>query len=181
MLGTNINNYIDSWHRSLKENYVESHRKKCPEVLVYNVPKEVVPDLRIQCDFTSRRMTVPEKYQLTRDMVMPPEVAATYVHISDDEIWGQESSFQVVTVRSFKDRLATYKISLNDSGLVSRCAYPYVKNNLIVCKHMYIARHMYDYRINFDARNFDKSVDSLLFSSLPYEPTADRKLIEDNI
>lgn len=69
-------------------------------------------------------------------MVIPPEVAATYVQISNDDIWGQESSSQVVTVRSFKDELVTYKISFNDSGLVSGCACPYMKNNLIVCKHM---------------------------------------------
>lgn len=137
--------------------------------------------LRIKCDFTSRRMTVPKKNQLAECMVIPTEVDVMYVQISDDEIQGQESSFQVVTVKSFKDELVTNKISFNDNYLVSGCACPHMTNNLIICMHMYKTRRIFNYGINFGTRKLDTSIDSPFFSSLPNEPQADRKLIEDNI
>lgn len=69
MLGTNTNNFVESWHRNLKVNYLGSQREQRPGVVVFKILKKVMLDLRmrvliIELDFTSRITTILEKISL---------------------------------------------------------------------------------------------------------------------
>ncbi|KAI9310069.1 hypothetical protein BX666DRAFT_1871021, partial [Dichotomocladium elegans] len=65
----NTNNYIESWHRQLKEGYVSSLRRQRIDVLVYILWDMVLPDvvqdyLRIKANFSPHRLNKAERQRL---------------------------------------------------------------------------------------------------------------------
>ncbi|KAI8063306.1 hypothetical protein BC940DRAFT_214923, partial [Gongronella butleri] len=60
------NNYVESWHRTLKQVYLPSLRSERVDVLVWILMEQVLPDVmddhvRTLQHFQSRRMTLAER------------------------------------------------------------------------------------------------------------------------
>lgn len=74
----------------------------------------------------------------------------------NDESRESRKSDKVVTVMSSQKHLFQHKLSFNDlSGYVSGCACLFMSANLSDCKHIYLARCICWYIIDFDTRRFD--------------------------
>ncbi|KAG2216419.1 hypothetical protein INT45_001376 [Circinella minor] len=131
----NTNNYIETWHRQLKEVYLPSLRRQRVDVLVYILWSLVLPDL-IQdhlctvAKFRLRRMNKAERTRLARVNELNEEEEAA-------RIVSQHGN--IIKVLSFTDESITYDVLFDvDDDYIISCTCPDNEANDSPCKHMYL-------------------------------------------
>lgn len=150
----NTNNLVESWHNKLKTVYLKSARKQRPDFLVYKLLREALIDLRPKVagavnGLGSRRMCQAEISQLNKCNAIRLQDAEDYItrpSLPEDS----EELEKAVLVKSFSNAAVDYTVSLNDSGFISRCTCPYMTENRIVCKHMFMVERLLGYTICYD-------------------------------
>ncbi|KAG2220710.1 hypothetical protein INT45_012574 [Circinella minor] len=131
----NTNNYIETWHRQLKDVYLASLRRQRVDVLVYILWGLVLPDLMQDhlCTvpkFRLRTMNKAERRRLAHVNELNEEEAAA-------RIVSQEGN--TIKVLSFTDENITYDILIDaDNDFIVSCTCPDNQTNDSQYKHMYL-------------------------------------------
>lgn len=63
---------------------------------------------------------------------------------------GSEELEMEILIRAFINADANYTASLNDGSNISRCMCPYMANNHVACKHIFIIERLFGCSICFD-------------------------------
>ena len=170
MLDIQTNNYVESWHSTLKWSYLRGARKQRTDILVHKLLNEYLLDVRLKValvknGFGSRPVSDKEARQRAQCDALAANVAESYVRyptaLQPGDQFGNE-----VTVRSFKNENIHYTISLNN-GEISGCSRLYMASNNVVCKHMLLAERVLGYSICYDVKRSGNSRPSHYRTSLP--------------
>ena len=134
MLDIHTNNFVESWHSTLKSVYLGSARKQRTDVLVHILLHEVLPDFRVKVakvltGLEKRRMTKIEMEQRSSSVSLAN--AASYLNF-DVELQGDQYS-RIVNVRSFGDESVQYAVALSAEGEIKSCTCRHMTNFKSVC------------------------------------------------
>ena len=160
MLDINTNNYVESWHNTIKSGYLNGLRKQRTDILVHLLLREVLSDFRVKVARVSiglerRRLSNSEKAQLQKWKEISLETAASLVRHSVVESGDAEFS-EVILVKSFTVDEQEYEITLNSASAMSCCPCSYMAESKSVCKHMFLAQVVFGYSISYDTRMSEK-------------------------
>ncbi|KAI9310225.1 hypothetical protein BX666DRAFT_2126350 [Dichotomocladium elegans] len=130
----NTNNYVESWHRQLKEGYMSGLRRQ-RNILWDMVLPDVMQDyLRIKANFSPRRLNKAERQRLQRARALSEEEAEAKILGQDDNI---------IKVASFTDDNITYDVTIDISdNCVLACTCDDQQNSNSPCKHMFLVNRV---------------------------------------
>ncbi|KAI1001640.1 hypothetical protein K3495_g6560 [Podosphaera aphanis] len=111
MLNINTNNLIESWHRSLKTEYLGSVRKQRIDLLVYLLLEDVSPDFcvkvgRIINGLDNRRRSDTEQKQLALSVALANEIASSFIR-QEAVPRGCDHYSKALSCRSFEKKFGT--------------------------------------------------------------------------
>lgn len=180
MLEINTNNYIETWHNTLKSGYLGSFRMQRTDVLIHLLLREVLPDFRIKVarvtfGLERRRFSDAEKAQHKKSTELSPETAASLVRRNIIEV-GKAKHSEVILVKSFTNDDQEYQVSLNQASVIDRCSCSYMNTSKSVCKHMFLAQIVFGYSISYDTRHCETTFFSETSpSDLTVEPSTENE------
>lgn len=157
MLGNNTNNYVESWHNSLKSGYLGNSRKHRTDVLVHLLLHDVLPEFqlkvaRVSMGLDRRQISHSEKLQQRKSAAMDPQLANSWIRRS--VAYQENNQFtEVLCVKSFTTEDLEYEVSLNAASTIKSCTCPFMVSTNSVCKHMFLAERVLGYNICFETRN----------------------------
>ncbi|KAI9309927.1 hypothetical protein BX666DRAFT_2145619 [Dichotomocladium elegans] len=142
------NNFIESWHQSLKEVYLKGLKRQHVNVLVYILWDVVLPS--VMTDHAQKALMVSpavmtraerQRNNLARDI---PEDVANAMVTSYTE--------SAATVMSFTDNTKSYTITINDNRMTACTCLDFERSHAL-CKHLYLLHRvkrtcLLDMRIN---------------------------------
>lgn len=153
MLEINTNNYIETWHNTLKSSYLGRFRKQRTDILIHLVLREVLPDFRIKVaiGLERRRLSDAEKAQGRKFNELSTETATSLVRLSVVEV-GEADYFEVIMVKSFTIDGQEYLVSMDQASTIHCCSCSYTTYSKTVCKHMFLSQLVLGYSISYDTR-----------------------------
>ncbi|KAJ8651299.1 hypothetical protein O0I10_013212, partial [Lichtheimia ornata] len=147
------NNYVESWHRCLKNVYIPTLKKERLDVLVYVLWTAVLGDLMtahvcVSNGLQKRVWTQSEKARKKEADAIPEEEAEDLL---------LQVAVKRILVRSFTNPRTKYTIIVDDkSNVMERCSCPDYRNSKGICKHMFLVFRLEMINLPHQATRIDK-------------------------
>lgn len=169
------NNYVESWHRCLKNVYIPTLKKERLDVLVYVLWTAVLGDLMtahvcVSNGLQKRVWTQAEKARKKEADAIPGKILAyrmsmhllvtwliPYIIEEEAEDLLLQVAVKRILVRSFTNPRTKYTIIVDDkSNVMERCSCPDYRNSKGICKHMFLVFRLEMINLPHQATRIDK-------------------------
>ncbi|KAG0333871.1 hypothetical protein BG004_000654, partial [Podila humilis] len=145
------NNWIESWHKTLKQMYLGGERNVRADTLLHLLVDVVDTDFQMEhIKVKNRMITLPlsmqDRSRKAKADEIPPERALTLVTpmVNEKKIFVR--SFSIPNVEYSVRVLPTDGLKMDEpEGLIQSCTCPDNQRRLRPCKHIYLLNRMYEY------------------------------------